>query len=318
MYVSYRPGNLTVAKEGLLLSEGLDCRLVATSGQPVQLNHNNGQRRTSSSLEPFHGKPDGAMIASTTDGGWVYVSNSELDNHQGGVGAIYFDADGSVIDYQMLLTNTSMNCGGGKTPWNTWISCEEVEFTGQIYQVDPLGLRDPELITLGSDGGRWESFAYDDRNQSQPYFFATEDHNKGTVRRFTPDPAYLDWETDPWSMLTAPGITDYLELYPNATNNGGTFAWTDDILSAKNNARAIYPQTEGIDVDDGIMYFVCKNIRQVFCLDLDAGTYWNTTTLHGLFDGKPDQMQRLLHHDGTKDDLLYFTEEGELRHKNNY
>ena len=60
--------------------------------------------------------PDGAMTTSLPedDGGWVYVSNSELPDGAGGVGAIYFDRDGTVVDYKMLLTNTSMNCSGGR------------------------------------------------------------------------------------------------------------------------------------------------------------------------------------------------------------
>jgi hypothetical protein len=42
------------------------------------------------------------------------VSNSEVDNKKGGVGAIYFNKMAKVIDYKMLLKKTSMNCGGGK------------------------------------------------------------------------------------------------------------------------------------------------------------------------------------------------------------
>jgi secreted PhoX family phosphatase len=53
-----------------------------------------------------------------------------------------------------------MNCGGGRTPWMTWVSCEE-ESNGNIYQVDPSGVRKAQKMTLGSDGGDWESFAYD-------------------------------------------------------------------------------------------------------------------------------------------------------------
>ncbi len=59
---------------------------------------------------------------------WIYVSNSEDDI--GGVGAITFNSSGDVIDYQTIMTNTSTNCGGGKTYWGTWVSCEEFA-TGQ-------------------------------------------------------------------------------------------------------------------------------------------------------------------------------------------
>ena len=184
------------------------------------------------------------------------------------------------------------------------MSCEEVEFTGQIYQVDPSGEREPQLMTLGKEGGRWESFAFDVRNRQAPRYFATEDHNKGTVRRFAPE--IVDWE-NPWEQLHGPGKTDFLMIFPNATNDGGTFQWTDDIEAGRNNARALYPQTEGIDVYEGQMFFVCKQIKQMFVLNLDDGTYYNHTTNAGLFDGKPDQLARVL--DDNKQ-LLYFTEEG--------
>jgi hypothetical protein len=222
------------------------------------------------------------------------------------VGALTFDKDGNLLDYQMVLEKSSMNCGGGRTPWNTWVSCEEVESTGQIYQVDPTGQREPQLMTLGSEGGRWESFSYDVRDRNQPRFFATEDHSKGTIRRFTPS-GVIDWDHRPWDMLHGSGITDFLMIAPNATNNGGAFVWTDNKNSAKSNAKEFYPQTEGIDVYGSQLFFVCKRIKQLFVLNLDDGTYYNQTTVNGLFDGKPDQMQRLL---GDSRDLLYFTEEG--------
>jgi len=173
--VTYIPGNLTHVHDGLLLSEGLSARSLANSNSPVQYHDG----RVSS--QPFHVLPDaGAAFADTrwwNEGGIVYVSNSEhLNTSLGGVGAITMDKDGNVIDYRMLLENTTANCGGGRTPWNTWVSCEEVEFDGKIYQVDPLGVREPQEMTLGSAGGRWESFAYDVRDKDVPRFFATEDH----------------------------------------------------------------------------------------------------------------------------------------------
>lgn len=65
---------------------------------------------------------------SSSDGGWVCASNSEVSGGDGGVvGAIdYVNSAGEVIWYQMILGGTDRNCGGGKTPWNMWLTtCEE-------------------------------------------------------------------------------------------------------------------------------------------------------------------------------------------------
>lgn len=303
---TYIPGNLTHIQVGILLSEGLNARLIATAGKPVQYHDGSVSQRS------FHSLPDaGATFPDPrpgNEGGWVYVSNSEHNTTGlGSVGALTFDASGNVIDYKMVLENTTRNCGGGRTPWNTWVSCEEIEFHGKIYQVDPLGQRPAEMMTLGSDGGRWESFAFDVRNRNVPHFFATEDHNKGTVRRFTPDVLHWDSNGDEWKMLHETGLTDYLIVSPNEERTGGTFSWTTDLEAARNNARSYYPQSEGIDVHQNQMFVVCKKIKQIFTFDLDSMTYHNVSTVSGLFDGGPDQMQRIL---GEEGGLLYFTEEG--------
>jgi hypothetical protein len=193
------------------------------------------------------------------------------------------------------------------TPWNTWVSCEEVEFTGQAWQVDPFGERPPQKTTIGNDdnGGRWEAFAFDVRNKDQPRFFLSEDHNKGTTRRFTP--SQTQWGGDEWMMLHEDGVIDYLFVNQNDEKTGGTFEWVNDIEAARNNARTYFPQSEGIDVNGSKLYLVCKKIQQLFIFDLDAMTYENMTTTSGLFDGNPDQMKRIMGDDGG---LLYFTEEG--------
>ena len=64
---------------------------------------------------------------------WAYVSNSESSS-EGGVGAIYFDCLGRVTEYKRLLTGTRRNCGGGKTFWGTWMTCEEYS-NGQVWEV---------------------------------------------------------------------------------------------------------------------------------------------------------------------------------------
>jgi hypothetical protein len=301
--VTYYPGNLTTFKDRLLLSEGLDSKLLATSEKRVKFY--NGSESTIG----FHGRPDaGATFPDTrayNSGGWVYVSNSEMyEDGTGGVGAITFDKDGNMIDYQMILEGSTWNCGGGKTPWNTWVSCEELD-GGKIFQVDPFGTKPAEEMTLGSSEGMWESFAYDIRDPNVPRFYATEDAVTGALERFTP--TNPDWNNT-WDILHGPGTIDYLILQPSQDgSSNGTFVWTTNRASAKQNARQNYPHSEGIDVYGNQLFFVCKQIRKLFILDLDAGTYTRSSTESGLFDGGPDQLKRIIN---DEDGLLYFTEDG--------
>lgn len=70
----------------------------------------------------FHKYPDGAeIIPVASTGGYVYVSNSEGDSGTGGVYGLYFDSAGSITNYTKFLGGNTWNCGGGKTPWNTWV-----------------------------------------------------------------------------------------------------------------------------------------------------------------------------------------------------
>ena len=87
----------------------------------------------------WHAAPDGGACFSDEEGGWIYVSNSELE-HNGGAGALRFDASGKLIDGYPILHGTRRNCAGGATPWNTWLSCVEID-SGRVWECDPRGIK---------------------------------------------------------------------------------------------------------------------------------------------------------------------------------
>ena len=267
-------------------------RILARKNEKVK--YSNGR----TSAQVFHERPDFGATFPLRDGGWIYVSNSERkEKGKGGVGALRFDQFGNLVAYSMILNGTTMNCGGGRTPWNSWVSCEEVARYGQAYQVDVSGRRPARPISMGS--GRFESFSFDIRDRLYPRFFLTEDHVQGAIRRFTPSSP--NW-TDPWSMLHGNGTLEYLVLEYESR----TFFWTSNISLGRASAEKYFPECEGIDANDGILYFVSKRFKMLYILDLDSRRYVNTSTKHGLFDGEPDQIVSM---DQDTNDILYFTEE---------
>ncbi len=128
---------------------------------------------------PWHTFPDGGAVFDLDDGGWIYVSNSET-TLTGGCGALRFDQDGQIIDSYPILRNTRRNCAGGPTPWQTWLSCEEVS-DGRVYECDPLGTPSTarELPALGIFNH--EAVAVDLKTQT---IYLTEDAGDGRLYRF--------------------------------------------------------------------------------------------------------------------------------------
>jgi uncharacterized protein len=311
MTVSYQPGNFSEGRRSddnnLILSNGLAAKPIAHSGQFV--NYTSG----ATSEIYFHDSPDAAGVFPKDDGGWYYVSNCENKTRgeewwNGGVGSIEFDRDGNLIHYGRVATQTRMNCGGGKTPWKSWVSCEEID-EGEIYQVDPSGSRDPVKTDLGSFG-HYESFAYDDSPDAfRPTFYVTRDSSRGSLTRFTPNSIGMECynqanDYDRWCTLNH-GTRDYLLI---SGGPKGTFTWTTNETAARNNAQLYYPNSEGIDVNNGILYTTSKKLKRLMILDLRSMTYTYESTKGGAFDEQPDQVARIVKNEPNS--ILYFCEDG--------
>jgi len=129
----------------------------------------------------WHAAPDGGACFADQGGGWIYVSNSELGDTDGGAGALRFDAGGKLIDAYPVLQDTSRNCSGGATPWGSWLSCEEID-DGRVWECDPLGV-EAAVVRPALGVFKHEAVAVDSLNRK---LYLTEDQVDGCLYRFTP------------------------------------------------------------------------------------------------------------------------------------
>ena len=240
-------------QNGLRLLPGYQSRVIARSGS----------RPAPGSTYVWHDAPDGGATLATADGGWIYVSNSEVGRQGGGVGAVRFTADGSIIDAYSILTGTSRNCAGNMTPWGSYLSCEET-VNGQVWECDPLGKQPAQVRPLL---GRFSHESVVVEPQSRQLYL-TEDHPDGRLYRFT-----AVRNDDMGRPDLSAGLLEVAQLIRN--ENDDTLVWhiVPDPLARRRPTRAQVRQStafnggEGICFQHGLICFATKGDDRIWTLD---------------------------------------------------
>jgi hypothetical protein len=201
----------------------------------------------------------------------------------------------------------------------TQVSCEENGTRGQCHEVDPYGVRKAQETVLGGSGGNFEAVAVDNRASERPVFYVTHDSEDGELRRFTPDPIEMEkarQSGDFWPVLSTIGEMKYLVLEPdNGDNTEGTFKWTTSLSEGRKSADSYHSYAEGIVFINSSLYFVCKQDRFMFTLNMQTGRFQRSSTMAQMFGGSPDQIivpsssSSTRGNSSTHSNIMYFTED---------
>ena len=277
---------------GIRLPAGFTSRVVAVSGEaPV-----------AGGATQWHIFPDGSTVFPRPGGGWIYASNSEVPGvgsltfsfpelsavpgindlvgvagqfvpGLGGASALVFDASGTVVDCYSILSGTTFNCAGGATPWNTWLSCEEVN-DGRVWECDPYG------VSVAVPKPALGIFAHEalavDANARTVYM--TEDLPDGRFYRFVASAG--DWPAGGRARFEN-GSLQVMQVLgdPNrAENNPLRVQWVNAANPASRQVdnriatTTAFDGGEGIWLHAGIVYFATKGDNRIWAYDTVAQT----------------------------------------------
>ena len=260
--------------------------------------------------EPSPSDPDGmASFVRHGGNGSVLVVNHEIGGGEphpvprvpgfvydpaanGGTTTVEVDQDGNRMSQVVSLAGTHDNCAGGRSPWQTWLTCEEAESLsgqtkphGYVFEVDPYDQdanRDPKPIEAL---GRYahEALVIDPDTGT---IYLTEDagNPNGLLYRWTPPASALPLARGVLRTLTddAGALEALAASTPSgahvgdlsiATVPGTTYAvsWVTvpDRTAAATSTRKQFANSsitrsrklEGMWWGDGGAYFVCSFAR---------------------------------------------------------
>lgn len=285
---------------GVRTPQGFATRIVAINGELPQPQGMaaSGPQTGGIGNRPWHIFPDGGGVVPRDNGGWIYISNSEVPG-AGSIGFMYpqladltnvieeftpglaqvgtlvFDPDGTIVDSYTILSGTTFNCAGCVTPWNTWLSCEEFP-NGQVWECDPYqpgeGLPRPTLGFFSH-----EAIAID---PDERMLYLTEDMPDGRFYRWIPDPS--DWPEGSSRAALQSGRLQVLAVGGDGVEAALDAPQAIEWLDVRNphepqhenrlHASTVFDGGEGVWFFKGIVYFATKGDDRIWAVDTMSQT----------------------------------------------
>lgn len=217
------------------------------------------------------GKPDGTATFDGPRGATLLVNNHELKGPRAGFdhpvplteGLVYDPAASggcTVVEVRrehvaewVGIAGTSTNCAGGRTPWDTWLTCEETEDKagqngmtmdhGYVFEVDPVDRRANRSPKPVKALGRYAHEAVV-ADPGRGHLYLTEDAQSpnGLLYRWTPPAGFRHGRGRLRHLADDAGVLQAFKCF----DSGGRFV--DDL------SRAVKPGTvygvDWVDVPD--------------------------------------------------------------------